>query len=132
MRTVWLHFAESDQQKLARSLGEIAAAQEDAPWIYPSLDNPIIYIGLSSGHLELSPEARAEFNARIGRLPSASVYLDVSGRVSGREEVRALTQQLLSRHLGLAHDEHSTHLWSLDEIRGDAEVADTRFFSTWF
>lgn len=63
----------------------------------------------------------------VGAVPSWAVVADVSGRVPGDTEVRALLRAVLSDG-GVAVDDYSSHPWTLEEVDAGWLPAERRRF----
>lgn len=129
MRSVVVHVQGCAEAELESALCELYPGQED-PWLDMVDGDPCLYIRI------LQPdeagrwvaEERAPALRHFGEVRPLTVVADVSGRHDGTSRVRALAVALLSRFEGIATDEYSDRLWSLDEILRDASVEGHRFF----
>jgi hypothetical protein len=99
------------------------------------LDAAVLYIRVSeyawSDKQKWESDDYAELLvATNGERPTVEVFADVSGRVPGDTEVKALAELLLGAFGGFAFDDFLAyqHAWSLAEIREDHLVDGMHFF----
>jgi hypothetical protein len=78
-------------------------------------------------YCDWEPAAVERLRAARGRVPSWSVTADISGRISGDAEVRALVLALLAED-GVALDDYSDHCWSASQIAENLTRDGLRFF----
>ena len=64
----------------------------------------------------------------LGDLPEYGIQIDVSGKIRGFEEVMALACELLARLDGVAMDDHSDKMWTLDELQEQQQLEQPEFF----
>lgn len=75
------------------------------------------------------PEIYAGIAERLGQV-RLGVIVDISGRVDGTAEATSLCTGLLRRFGGVALDDYSDHLWTLDELLSGATFRGHHFFDT--
>jgi hypothetical protein len=122
MRSVFVHLADCTEQEVASFL-DMELPGKRLPWLISSGADaaPALYIDFYSDHRsELEPaELECLSRAFAGRMP-VTVIADVTGRIPGSHEVSSFVTMLLGRWSGFAQDDHSSRLWSIEEIlRGD-------------
>lgn len=129
MRTVLVHLSGCTDAQLASALSEMYPGRKE-PWLHMADDDPCLYIRILQADEAESwfPEELAPALRHFGGVVPLTVVADVSGRHDGTTQVRQLAVALLSRFKGIAEDEYSDRLWSLDEIQRDACVDGHRFF----
>lgn len=97
-------------------------------WSYPAAAHPRLRIELcTDAPWELTPEVRRALSDRLGPGPFIQIVADVSRAPGASAEVLPFTIGCLEEHGGLAMDDHSDELWSLEEIA--APVAGRRRFA---
>jgi hypothetical protein len=108
------------------------------PWVDNSND-PILYIDITKfnewdnilGGTPLSEyelQERQDLIAILGRKPTHGVTINVSGRHKGDQEVQKCINALLSRFVGVAQDEYTSHFWTLTEIQSGTRIEGHLFF----
>ena len=133
MRSVFVSLRAASERDVRDHLDEsysrgVAPASE---WC----DEEILFIDFDhDGPVEFGPEDWSRLVAPLGGEPSASLIANVSGRHAGDEQVLRFIRSILERFDGLAQDEHTNHLWSLDEVVSGHQVRGHPFFDTvgWF
>jgi hypothetical protein len=135
MRSIFLHVANATREKVLAHLGKIAIDQRTHPqdrsatWLYPVNSNPTIYVTERCDDDRYDdPAVATAVHAALGGHPSVELQCDVSGRISGDAEVRAIVRHMLDAFKGVASDDVSTNVWTGDEIRKDIRKDGLRFF----
>jgi hypothetical protein len=129
MRSVLVHLAGCTEAEVASLLTATYPTQAGPPWIALVDGDACLYIVFYRDHVsEFEPADLDLLLARFsGRLP-VSVRADVSGRHDGALQVRHFVETLLSSWPGLAEDEYSNHLWTLEEVRTRSSVDGRPYF----
>lgn len=91
--------------------------------------SPVFYIRfweeISS---EVEPEHLEALRAALGAVPTATLMVDVSGRIPGDVEVLEFAAVMLGKFRGVAWDDYTFHCWTLAEIQSGAKVQGHSFF----
>lgn len=129
MRSVFV-WVRATPAKLRACLDELAHRQGTTEqWLYPDSIQSILYIQPTDElYDELEPETQAALDARFDGRRVSCLSIDVSGRCDGEREVREVVSALLRRFDGVAMDDWSEHLWTLEEIDSGKKWEDRRFF----
>jgi hypothetical protein len=109
--------------------------EQREPWVALVHEDACLYIDFYRERpVEFEPEDWADVVRRFGGAPAVEVIAMVSGRHAADAEVTQFITGLLSQFDGAGMDEYSTHLWSLDELRGAHRVQGHPFFdyNGWF
>ena len=130
MRSVYV-FARVTSEELGSYLDSLVPRRGAAEqWLYPDPDKKILYIQITDDlYDELEPETLEEVLAHFGGERVTCLSIDVSGRYPGEEEVKEIVSMLLRRFEGIAMDDWSEHLWTLEEIVSGRRWNGQRFFS---
>jgi hypothetical protein len=130
MRSVVIHLARVTRDAISTRLSQFAEAQKGESWIYPPHSSrPSLYLEFYDDYeQEFEQEELRPLISALGQKPDVSVIANVSGRVPGDVEVRALAECLLGAFQGVAQDEYSEHCWSLAEICSGAKQDGLKFF----
>jgi hypothetical protein len=136
MRSVFV-FPRADLERVKRELTRLARVERDGKWLIDAADpadSPAIYVCIETTADDLAPlyrdwepSAVEALRAALGDVPAWSVSCDISGRVPGDVEIRALVLELLAEG-GVALDDFSDHCWTAAEIAEDRVVDGLRFF----
>jgi hypothetical protein len=136
VRSVFV-FPRADLQRTKEQLRRVAREERDGDWFIAAgneSDFTAIYVRVDGARDEVAPlysdwdpSAVDALKAALGHLPSWSVTCDISGRIPGDAEIRALVLELLAEG-GVALDDYSDHAWTAAEIAEDREVDGLTFF----
>ncbi len=119
MRSIFVHYPIEDAPKIRAWLEAHAAPQSDGRWMSPNLHDARLYIELttSPGFGPDWPPAEIRAIAQQVAPVTGLVHVDVSGRIPGDDEVRAICVALLALSpRSRAQDDYTSHLWTADEI----------------
>ena len=131
MRSVWFYLLDASVDEVEDVLRTAGCEHlDDERWNYPAGPNACLYIGCHSYERYPADVEDYELDLIGGATPKTVVVADVSGRVSGDFEVRALARMLLARLRGFAFDDFTadTHAWTLAEIDADERHGGLVFF----
>lgn len=119
MDSIILHLIDTSEEEVASFLRDTYHThqfQKGPEWIDEIDGDPCLYISFYYDmYNEYDPEAISEITSFFGRGPSVQVIADISGRHRGMRE-HDFARKLLTRFRGVAQDEYTYHLWTLDEI----------------
>jgi hypothetical protein len=127
MRSVWFYLADTTAEQVGKALSDFAPQANPKQWLYPNVENPVLYIELSDLSALKDDELLALERA-LGKLPEVTVLADVSGRVPGVIEVQAFVYAILPRFRGVATDDYTSHLWTFEEIQAGERFEGHTFF----
>jgi hypothetical protein len=131
MRSVFFHLTGVTRQTVAARLSALAT-QVVGPerWNFGfHSPEPALYVYFYDDlSIEMEPDDWKGFEAALGGMPDVSLCADVSGRIPGDNEVRALAALVLTEFNGVAWDDYSTHCWTLSEIQSGVQVHGHTFF----
>ena len=130
MRSVVIHSVRVTRDAVSARLAQFAQAQKCENWIYPPHSSqPSLYVEYYDDYeQEFEQEELQPLISSLGQKPDVTLIANVSGRVPGDAEVRALAECLRGAFQGVAQDEYSRHCWSLAEICSGAKQDGNGFF----
>lgn len=119
MRSIFVHYPIEGEPKIRGWLDAHAAPQSDGSWSSPNLQDARLYIELTT-LLGLEPDwdpAERRVIAQQVAPVTGLVHVDVSGRIPGDDEARAISLALLALSpRSRVQDDYTPHLWTADEI----------------
>jgi hypothetical protein len=118
MRSVVLFLRDAQPDEVERVLSDVYPRQA-RPWVGLAADGEsVLYIGapVVGNHAVDDEELIAAVITALGAPPSATLFADVSWRHPGHLEVREFAELLLRQFVGVAHDDYSSDLWTLEEV----------------
>lgn len=136
MRSVNVHLVGASKEEVASQLSRIAQKGMGENWYHPDREHSRLTIRFHPGaHQPSPPNTHDEFAGTLGTSPDLTVYVDSGSRTNPDEagkqietrELHHVVELLLGRFKGVARDDHSKHLWTLDEIRAGKAVEGAQF-----
>lgn len=130
MRGIIVHFRKACEEEIKKWLNtNFSRRIEYSDWVFPNNANPILWMGIYQDCLtELEPEEYSKLIEALGKEPSTSVAVEISGRVDGTKELNDFVLQILSAFDGLVADDYSEHFWSKQEIEENKFFDGKQFF----
>lgn len=130
MRSVYV-FIPTTVKELRSHLDSLTPRVRDVnQWLYPNATEKVLYIEIADDvHDELEPETAETLLRQFGGERVRCVSIDVSSRCPGEHEIREIVLGLLHRFGGVAMDDWSDHLWTLDEIKTGLRCEGRHFFT---
>lgn len=130
-------FPEADLDWVRRQLARLAREEQEGEWLVDTADasgSVALYVSIESTTDDLAPlycdwepAAVEGLRTALGQVPEWSVAADISGRIPGDVEVRALVLALLAEG-GVALDDYSDHCWTASDIAENRTRDGLRFF----
>ena len=136
MRSVNVHLMGATKDEVAAELSRIAQKGMGEHWYHPDRQHARLTIRFHPGaHPPEPPTTDDEFIGTLGAPPDLTLYLDTGHRINPDEagkqieakEVHFLVEKLLGRFRGVARDDLTKHLWTLEEIRSGKAVQGAPF-----
>jgi hypothetical protein len=128
MRSIALFLRGANEAALTAYLDRSYPGQRQ-PWVLSVNGDTRLYIDVVPFEPEdFEPEELADFATQFGDLPPCYVVAHVSGRHAGEVEVVQFIEGLFTEFRGVAMDEYTSHLWSLDEIKTAHRFKNHPFF----
>ena len=129
MRSVAFHLINTTKGDVARFLDEVAVPIGwVVQWNFPRASETIYVRFYDELEDEGQDDDLATLKGTLGRFREVSVIADVSGRIPGDTEVKALAGLLLGGFNGVAEDGYTDHCWTLAEIRSGVQARGHEFF----
>lgn len=130
MRSVLVHFKKARENDIKIWLNSnFCEPNENGEWRLPNHTDSTLYINFYRDYeTEFEPKEYSDLIKKLGMEPSASIAVDVSGKIDGIKEVNSFLMKILEKFDGLVSDDYSDHLWSLREIKDSSIVAGEKFF----
>lgn len=128
--SIFIHFATATWDDLAPWLDQRAVRSGDRLWHYPASDYTLLLYEYPDLQAEHEPEDLERLRARLGRLPSLSLCLELrrSRGDQACDAAAALAADLLRAFPGLADDDTGGgEYWSLADLEADVQGAGGRF-----
>ena len=128
MRSILIHFQSENESLVGDWLDKAATRMEAQEWHLRSGGQTILSCRLSDDFSDWSP---GELDSLRNAVPAPSLYLqaDVSGRIPGDDEVKALWQGVLDIvPAARVQDDHTEHLWTREELDRGTLVQGHPFF----
>ena len=128
MHSMFVHFADVELDDVAEYFETHGERGLSAHWYHPTRADPAFTIRFPHEGAEFRDEAeRARVVAALGGEPTSTVMFDVGGKRPGHKELRQYLTKLLAIHPGVAVDDLSTHVWTLDDLKADRHVGGFAF-----
>ena len=128
MHSIFVHLADSPSDDVAAYFDARAAKGLREHWYFPDRADPVFTIRFPHGGAEYRDEEnRRQVEAALGGEPSLTVQFDVGGKHPGHRELREFLAAFLARHPGIALDDLSKHIWSVEDLRSDHRVEGMAF-----
>jgi len=97
-------------------------------WYFPNRADPVLSIRFPHAGSEFrDAETRASVVQVVGREPDLTIQFDVGGKHPGHRELREYLIDMLDEYSGVAVDDLSPHVWTLDELKADLRIAGFAF-----
>ncbi len=136
MRSANVHLVGASKSDVAAELSKIAQKGMGEHWYHPDRQHTRLTIRFHPGaHPPQPPTTEDEFVGTLGTSPDLTLYCDTGSRLNPDEagkgvetrELQEVVQMLLGRFRGVARDDLTNHLWTLDEIRSGKAVKGAPF-----
>lgn len=136
MRSVNVHLVGASRDEVAEQLSTIAQKGMGDHWYHPDRQHTRCTIRFHPGaHQPQPPNTADEFVGTLGASPDLTLYVDTGSRLNPDEagkqiaahELHDLVEKLLARFRGVARDDLTNHLWTLEEIRSKKSIHGATF-----
>lgn len=136
MRSVSVHIVGASREEVAAQLSKIAQKGMGDHWYHPDRQHARLTLRFQPGaQPPQPPNSDDEFVGTLGAPPEVTIYLDTGGRLNpdeagrqlDRKEIHKVVEHILARFRGVARDDLSPHLWTLEEIRTGKSIAGAQF-----
>jgi hypothetical protein len=123
MHSIFVHLVDVPRDELSEYFDAHAERGLREHWYSPSRADPDFSIRFPHGNSDFrDAENRAHVVRALGREPDLTVQFDAGAKRPGHKQLRAFLVSLLSEYTGVALDDLSPHVWTVEELRADAHV----------
>lgn len=123
MHSIFVHLLDVSRDELCSYLDEHTVRGLREHWYHPNRSDPVFSIRFPHGDSDFrDAENRKHVVDALGREPDVTVQFDAGARHPGHKELRAFLTELLSEYSGVALDDLSTHVWTVEELESDAHI----------
>ena len=123
MYSVFVHLVNATRPELADWFGSRAVQGLREHWYFPNRNDPVFTIRFPREGAEFKdPEVKRQVSEIMGREPDLSVEFDGGGKHPGHKEMRKFLIELLEEYSGVAVDDLSPHVWTLEDLKADKHV----------
>ena len=123
MHSIFVHLADVSRDDVSDYFDAHAERGLREHWYHPKRSDPIFTIRFPHGDSEFhDAENRNDVVEALGREPDLTVQFDAGGKHPGHKELRAFLVKFLAKYDGVALDDLSTHVWTVDDLRADLHV----------
>ena len=123
MYSVFVHCINVTRTEVSDWIGGRAVKGLREHWYVPNRNDPVFSIRFPHEGSEFSSEEnRLHVREVIGRDPDITLQLDAGGKHPGHKELRAFLIDFLSDYSGVALDDMSPHVWTLEDLKADKHV----------
>lgn len=128
MHSVFVHCVKVTRTEVSDWLGSRAVKGLREHWYFPNRSDPIFSVRFPHEGSEFtSDENRRHVTEVMGRAPDITVQFDAGSKHPGHKELRTFLTDMLSEFSGVALDDLSPHVWTLDDLRSDKHVGGFAF-----
>ncbi|MBL8857485.1 MAG: hypothetical protein JNL28_03140 [Planctomycetes bacterium] len=123
MHSVFVHCVNVTRTEVGDWVGARTVRGLRDHWYFPNRSDPVFTVRFPHEGSEFSSdENRLHVKETIGREPDITLQLDVGGKHPGHKELRAFLIEFLSDYSGVALDDMSPHVWTLEDLKADKHV----------
>lgn len=123
MHSVFVHCVKVTRTEIADWVGGRSVKGLREHWYVPSRNDPVFSVRFPHEGSEFaSEENKKHVLELLGRHPDVTIQCDAGGKHPGHKELRAFLIDLLSDYSGVALDDLSPHVWTLEDLKADKHV----------
>lgn len=123
MYSVFVHLVGATRPELIDWFDARAVQGLKEHWYFPNRNDPMFSIRFPHAGAEYKdPGQRAAVEAVMGRPSDASVQFGGGGKHPGHKEMRKFLIEMLGEFSGVAVDDLSPHVWTLEDLKADKRV----------
>lgn len=128
MHSVFVHCVQITRTEVADWLESRAVRGLREHWYFPNRTDPVFSIRFPHEGAEFtSAENRQHVTELMGRAPDVTIQFDVGGKHPGHKELRTFLIALMGEFSGVALDDLSPHVWTLDDLKNDVHIGGFAF-----
>jgi hypothetical protein len=123
MYSVFVHLVNVTRPELADWFDSRAVQGLREHWYFPNRNDPVFSVRFPHAGAEFKEQGVKErVSAVMGRTPDISVEFDGGGKHPGHKEMRKFLVELLGEYSGVAVDDLSSHVWTVEDLRADTRI----------
>jgi hypothetical protein len=123
MYSVFVHLVNVTRPELADWFDSRAVQGLREHWYFPNRNDPVFSIRFPHAGSEFKdPEVKRGVVEVTGRTPDVTVEFDGGGKHPGHKEMRKFLIEMLGEFSGVAVDDLSPHIWTLEDLKADKHV----------
>ncbi len=123
MYSVFVHLVGATRPELSDWFDARAVQGLKEHWYFPNRNDPMFSIRFPHVGAEFQDSAqKTEVEGVMGRSPGVSVQLGGGGKHPGHKEMRKFLIEMLGEFSGVAVDDLSRHVWTLEDLKADKQV----------
>jgi hypothetical protein len=123
MYSVFVHLVGATRPELIDWFDARAVQGLKEHWYFPNRNDPMFSIRFPHAGAEFKdPGQRAAVESVMGRTPDLSVQFGGGGKHPGHKEMRKFLIEMLGEFSGVAVDDLSPHVWTLEDLKADKQV----------
>ncbi len=126
MRSVFIFFPASQQSAVAGVLTKLLGESIELRWT----DQRSVWATFIDPKNDFDADEIEGIASALGTTDFLCVMADISGRIPGVKEATDLCMWILECVPGVAMDDYSARLWTLDQMRTGAKFTGKSFFDT--
>ncbi len=130
MRSIFIHFSNAGEQEILSALDGVAERMGPNHWQSSTASETEIWCCVTAEFDDWEPEAMV---ALRGAMPAPSKFIqaDVTGTIPAQDVVSEFCEAILLAVPGaVVTDDHTSHPWTVHEMRAGAVVQGHPFFDT--
>lgn len=123
MHSVFVHCVNVTRTEIADWVGGRSVKGLREHWYVPNRNDPVFSVRFPhEGSEYASLENKQHVLEVLGREPAVTIQFDAGGKHPGHKELRMFLVELLSDYSGVALDDLSPHVWTLEDLKADKHV----------
>lgn len=123
MHSIFVHLVDVSREEIGSYLDARTERGLREHWYSPNRSDPNFSIRFPHGNSEFRDAQNREHVVQaLGREPDVTVQFDSGARHPGHKPLRLFLAKLLAEYTGVALDDLSPHVWTVDELEADAHV----------
>lgn len=123
MYSVYVHLVNVTRPELADWFDSRAVQGLREHWYVPNRNDPMFSIRFPHAGVEYKdPDGKRRVTEVMGRAPDVTVELDGGGKHPGHKEMRTFLIEMLGEFSGVAVDDLSPTVWTIEDLKADKHV----------
>ena len=123
MHSIFVHLLDVSRDEISDYFDSLAERGLREHWYSPNRADPDFTIRFPHGNSEFrDAENKQHVAEKLGAEPALTVQFDAGARHPAHKPLRMFLVKLLGEYEGVALDDLSPHVWTLDELKADVHV----------